>query len=160
MTLTMPAASDILELVELLIGETPVFSIGSGWDLLNPPKGAYITFLQGRDNAVEGAVITDLQATLYMGGKLIMLPEATAQEQLKAHMASEPIVEAVNEVINNMRTLFNNISDNPHVAPTGTFPYLVPEPDDFVGWIHKPGLRVDYTGETELGTATMTLIAP
>ncbi len=160
MTMIMPESAEILDLVELLIGEKPVFSMGNGWDLMAPPQGSYITFLQGRDHAIEGAIITDLPATLYIGGKLIMLPEDAAQEQLKNNEASESVIEAVNEVINNMRTLMNNIDANPQVAPTRTLPYQVPAPEDFVGWIHQPGLRIDYTGETELGTATMILVAP
>ncbi|MBU2501470.1 hypothetical protein KJ682_09095 [bacterium] len=160
MTLTLPSPREVLDLVELLIGEKPVLKEGQGWDLLNPEKGAYITFLQGRDNQVEGAVLTDLAATLYIGANLIMLPKATAMDQMKAGKASEPVIEAVTEVVNNLRTLFNNIDLNPHVAPTATFPYKVPDPDDFVGWVRNPGKRVDYVGETDFGTATLTIIAP
>ncbi len=75
MALTFPKTKDILELVELLIGEKPVFDKGDGWDLNIPADGCYITFLQGKDKAVEGAIITDLPATLYIGGKLILLPD-------------------------------------------------------------------------------------
>ncbi len=160
MTLLLPETKDIMELVELLIDEKPVFKKGQGWDLTEPNPGAYITFLQGRDNAVEGAIITDLAATLYIGGKLILLPEASLKDQFQGGQADEPVVEAMNEVINNLRTLYNNIDLNPHVAPTQTFPYQVPGPDDFVAWILNPSRRVDYVGETHLGPATMTLIAP
>jgi hypothetical protein len=156
----LPETRDIMELVELLIDEKPVFKKGQGWDLTEPNPGAYITFLQGRDNAVEGAIITDLAATLYIGGKLILLPEASLKDQFKGGQADEPVVEALNEVINNLRTLYNNIDLNPHVAPTQTFPYQVPGPDDFVAWILNPSRRADYVGETNFGPATMTLIAP
>ncbi|MBU8869968.1 MAG: hypothetical protein KOO60_03725 [Gemmatimonadales bacterium] len=160
MTLTIPETKEILDLVELLIGEKPVFRQGEGWDLTKPEPGTYITFLQGRDNQVEGAILTDLAAALYIGGKLILLPEATLMDQMKAGEAEEPIVEAVTEVINNMRTLFNNIDLNPHVAPTATFLYQVPAEDDFVAWIINPRKRVDYVGKTTFGQATLTLIAP
>ena len=149
-----------MDLVGLLIDEKPVFKVGEGWDLTQPNPGAYITFLQGRDNAVEGAIITDLPATLYIGGKLILLPEATLMDQFNSGKAEEPVVEAVTEVINNLRTLYNNIDVNPHVAPTQTFPYQVPGPDDFVAWILDPSRRVDYVGDTPFGQATLTLIAP
>ena len=160
MTLTLPETKDVLDLVELLIGEKPVFKPGEGWDLTKSNQGAYITFLQGKDNEVEGAIVTDLAATLYIGGNLILLPEATLREQYHARKADEPVVEALNEVINNLRTLYNAIDLNPHVAPTQTFAYQVPGPDDFVGWILNPGRRVDLVGETSLGKATLTLIAP
>ena len=62
MTLTMPETKEILDLVELLIGEKPVLREGKGWDLTQPMPGAYITFLQARDNQIEGAIITDLAA--------------------------------------------------------------------------------------------------
>ncbi len=160
MTLTLPETKEIMDLVQLLIDEKPIFRIGKGWDLNKPNPGSYITFLQGKDNAIEGAIITDIAATLYIGGKLILLPEATLKEQYDNRKADEPVVEAVTEVINNMRTLYNNIDLNPHVAPTATFEYQVPSEDDFVAWILNPSKRVDYVGETPFGTATMTLIAP
>lgn len=159
MALTFPKTKEILDLVELLIGEKPVFRKGKSWDLSDPEEGCYITFLQGKDKAVEGAIITDLPATLYIGGKLILLPESTLQDQAQNGEAEEPIVEAVTEVINNLRTLFNNIELNPHVAPTKTFPYQVPTEDDYVGWILNPGKRVDYSGDTAYGPATLTLLS-
>ena len=79
---------------------------------------------------------------------------------LNIGQASEPVIEALTEVINNLRTLFNNIDLNPHVAPTATFAYQVPGPQDLVAWVRDPGKRIDYVGETEFGTATLTLIAP
>lgn len=160
MTLTLPDTKEILDLVGLLIDEKPVFRVGQGWDLTKPKPGSYITFLQGRDNAVEGAIITDLAATLYIGGKLILLPDATLMDQFKSGQADEPVIEALTEVINNLRTLYNNIDLNPHVAPTQTFAYQVPGPDDFVAWILNPSKRVDYVGETNFGPATLTLITP
>ncbi len=160
MTLVMPETKEILDLVELLIGEKPVFRQGKGWNLSEPEPGTYITFLQGRDNQVEGAILTDLPAALYIGGKLILLPDATLMDQMNSGEAEEPIIEAVTEVINNMRTLFNKIEVNPHVAPTATFLYQVPAEDDFVAWIINPGKRVDYVGKTIFGQATLTLIAP
>lgn len=160
MSLVFPKQAEIFELIEMLIGEKPLFKRGQGWDLRNPEPGAYITFLQGKDYEVEGAVITDLAATLYIGGKLILLPPASLQSQYYSGEAEESVVEAVTEVINNLRTLFNAIDLNPHVAPTKTFPYQVPAADDFVAWILDPGKRIDYVGKTPYGDGTITLIAP
>ena len=160
MALAFPKQAEIFELIEMLIGERPVFKKGQGFDLSDPPEGCYITFLQGKDYEVEGAVITDLAATLYIGGKLILLPPASMQNQFNSGEAEEPVVEAVTEVINNLRTLFNAIELNPHVAPTKTFPYQVPAADDFVAWILKPGKRIDYVGQTPYGPGTLTFIAP
>ncbi len=160
MSLVFPKQAEILDLIEMLIGEKPVFKRGEGWDLRKPEPGCYITFLQGKDLEVEGAVITDLAATLYIGGKLILLPPVSLQNQFNAGEADEPVVEAVTEVINNLRTLFNAIDLNPHVAPTKTFLYQVPAADDFVAWILEPGKRIDYVGKTPYGNGTITLIAP
>ena len=159
MALTFPKTKEILDLVELLIGEKPIFRKGEGWDLTKPDEGCYITFLQAKDKTVEGAIVTDLPATLYIGGKLILLPESQLANQSQNGEAEEPIVEAVTEVVNNLRTLFNNIDLNPHVAPTRTFEYKVPTPDDLVGWILESEKRVDYVGDTKFGKATLTLIA-
>jgi len=124
----------------------PFFMEEESWDLANPSQGCFITFLQGKDKHVEGAIITDLPATLYMGGKLILLPENTLQDLSATGQADQQVVEAVNEVVNNLSTLFNDIDKNPHVAPTKTFAYDVPSADDHVG-------------ETVCGPATMTLLA-
>ncbi len=159
MALVFPKTKEILDLVELLIGEKPVFRKGEGWDLADPDEGCYITFLQGKNKVVEGAIITDLAATLYIGGKLILLPEANLRDQSQNGEADEPIVEALTEVINNLRTLFNNIEINSHVAPTKTFEYMVPTADDLVGWVLEPTKRIDYVGDTAFGTATLTLVA-
>lgn len=160
MALAFPKQADVFELIEMLIGERPVFKRGQGFDLRNPPAGCYITFLQGNDYEVQGAVITDLAATLYIGGKLILLPPASLQAQFASGVAEDSVIEAVTEVINNLRTLFNAIELNPHVAPTKTFPYQVPADDDFVAWILKPGKRIDYVGETPYGPGLLTFIAP
>lgn len=160
MSLVFPKQAEIFELIEMLIGEKPFFKRGKGWDLREPDRGAYITFLQGKDYEVEGAVITDLAATLYIGGKLILLPPASLQNQFYSGEAEESVVEAVTEVINNLRTLFNAIDLNPHVAPTKTFLYQVPAEDDFVAWVLNPGKRMDYVGQTPYGEGTITLIAP
>ena len=159
MALKFPKAQEILDLMELLIGEKPVFQKGESWDLANPDQDCFITFLQGKDKRVEGAIITDLPATLYMGGKLILLPENTLQDLSARGQADQQVVEAVNEVVNNLRTLFNNIDKNPHVAPSKTFAYQVPSADDYVRWILDPSNRIDYVGETVCGPATMTLLA-
>lgn len=160
MSLVFPRQAEIFDLIEMLIGEKPVFKRGESWDLRKPRPGTYITFLQAKDLDVEGAVITDLAATLYIGGKLILLPPASLRNQFDSGRAEEPVVEAVTEVINNLRTLFNAIDLNPHVAPTKTFPYQVPAADDFVAWILDPGKRIDYMGDTPYGPGTITLIAP
>ncbi len=160
MTLALPKTREVMELVSLLIDEKLILRKGNGWDLNQPNPGACITFLQGRDNVVQGAVLTDLAATLYIGGKLILMPETTLKAQFEGGLADEPVVEAVNEVVNNLRTLYNKIDLNPHVAPTQTFAFQVPGPDDFVVWILNPSQRVDYVWDTALGPATLTLIAP
>lgn len=159
MALALPRTKDVLDLVGLLIGEKTLFVAGESWDLSRPGPGCCITFLQGKTRAVEGAIITDLAATLYIGGKLILLPESMLLDQARLGIADAPVIEAVTEVVNNLRTLFNNIRKNPHVAPTKTFPYQVPSAGDYVAWLLEPTERVDYVGDTPFGRAHLTLLA-
>jgi hypothetical protein len=158
-SLALPRTKEVLEVVELLIGEKPALEPGQSWDLSHPGPGCCITFLQGKTRAIEGAIITDLAATLYIGGKLILLPEATLLDQAQIGAANAPVIEAITEVVNNLRTLFNNIRKNPHVAPTATFPYQVPAAGDYVAWLLKPTERMDYVGDTPFGRANLTLLA-
>ena len=60
MTITLPEKKEVIDLVELLIDEKLKLNTGKTWNLANPAPGSYITFLKGRDNTIEGAIITDL----------------------------------------------------------------------------------------------------
>ncbi len=158
MTITLPESKAVLDLLSMFIGSNPVLRQGQGPDYSCPAPGTYITHLKNAEGAVEGAIITDLAATLYIGGGLIMMPEAGLKDMWASGEASEAILDGVGEIFNNVRALLNKIELNPHVNPTE--PCLLP--GNLAGtddeWIMNPGKRVDLTGPTVFGIGTMTIL--
>lgn len=156
--LTLPDPQAILAFLEEFLGDRPPLDAGEGLDLVNPRAGTYITYLKGPDGAVEGAVVTDLIATLYLGGRLLLLPENALSRMVAAGEASEAVLDGLSEVVNELRGLLNQIAVNPHVTPTEPSRYDVPSPDDEAGWVLAPTRRADFSGATDLGTGYLTIL--
>lgn len=159
MTLTLPQPKAVLDLLSMFIGSRPPLAPGPSLDLAFPLPGTYVTWLKGADGQVEGAIFSDLAASLYLGGELLMMPQPALQEMMKACEASDAILDALGEVFNNVRALLNRIEMNPHVTPTDPVIYEAPDPDGADGWVLKPSRRVDLRGNTTFGPASLTLIS-
>jgi hypothetical protein len=157
-TLTLPEPQAVLDLIEMFIGDRPTLREGEGLKLARPPRGTYITYLKGPDGSTEGAIVTDLNASLYLGGELIMMPPQALAEMHTAGQASEAILDGLGEIFNNLRALLNRIAVNPHVTPTEPQLYQVPTPGDDSGWVLAPSHKVEFSGETDFGTGYLTLL--
>jgi hypothetical protein len=79
------------------------------------------TLVDDKDNEI-GAVLSSLEATVYLGGVLMMLPESELAAQIKRCEPSEDAIAAMAEVCNNLISTFNDVDGNPHVRSI----YLVP----------------------------------
>ena len=86
-----------------------------------------------------GTMIADLEATVRLACKLLMLPEGEVSEQLDASEASEDSVETMSEIFNTMSTTINNIKSNPHVRTT---PLALLDPQEFE-WVKNTKRRID-----------------
>jgi len=140
----------------MFIGSRPPLAPGPSLDLTYPAPGTYVTWLKGADGQVEGAIFSDLAASLYLGGELLMMPQPALQEMMAACEASDAVLDALGEVFNNVRALLNRIEMNPHVTPTDPVIYEAPDPDS---WVLKPSRRVDLRGNTSFGPASLTLLS-
>jgi hypothetical protein len=158
MTLTLPEPKAVLDLLTMFIGDRPPLAPGEGADLRQPTVGTYVTWLKTAEGVVEGAIITDLPASLYLGGGLIMMPEPTLRDMLKEGQASEAVLDGLSEIFNNMRGQLNRIAMNPHVSPTVPAPYAPPAADAPEGWIYGAPKRFDLRGQTAFGPATLTVL--
>lgn len=156
MTLTLPQPKAVLDLLSMFIGSRPPLAPGPSLDLTYPAPGTYVTWLKGADGQVEGAIFSDLAASLYLGGELLMMPQPALQEMMAAGEASDAVLDALGEVFNNVRALLNRIEMNTHVTPTDPVIYEAPDPDS---WVLKPSRRVDLRGNTSFGPASLTLLS-
>jgi len=157
-TLTLPEPKAVLDLLAMFIGDRPPMAPAQGVDLTMPARGTYVSWLTTADGTVEGAILTDLAASLYFGGGLIMMPEGALRDLHKSGEVSEAVLDGLGEIFNNLRGQLNRITQNPHVTPTDPQCYEPPAPDGPRGWLYKPGKRIDLRGQTAFGPATLTLL--
>lgn len=158
MTLTLPEPKAVLDLLAMFLGNRPPLAPGEGTDLKMPPFGTYVSWLKAKDGTIEGAILTDLAASLYIGGGLIMMPEAALMDMMKQGAVSEAVLDGLAEVFNNLRGQVNRIDLNPHVSPTDPEAYDAPVEGAPEAWIYNPGKRIDLRGMTAYGAATLTII--
>lgn len=158
MTLTLPEPKAVLDLLSMFIGGRPPLAPSRGMDLTMPGYGTYVCWLKDADGAVEGAILTDLAASLFIGGGLIMMPEAALREMQNRGEVSEAVLDGLGEIFNNVRGLLNRIKMNPHVTPTDPEPFNPPAVDSQLGWLYTTERRIDLHGHTVFGPATLTLI--
>lgn len=158
MTLTLPEPRAVLDLLSMFIGNRPPLAPAKGLDLTMPAYGTYVSWLKAADGTVEGAILTDLAASLYFGGGLIMMPEAALKDMAKTGEVSAAVLDGLGEIFNNLRGQLNRISMNPHVTPTDPELYDPPAPDGPAGWIYNTPRRIDLHGQTVFGPATLTLL--
>jgi hypothetical protein len=142
----------------MFLGNRPPLAPGEGPNLKQPTFGTYVTWLKTADGTVEGAILTDLSASLYLGGGLIMMPEAALRDMLSEGSVSEAVLDGLSEIFNNMRGQMNRINMNPHVSPTDPVAYEPPADDAPEAWIFSATKRMDLRGQTPYGPATLTLI--
>lgn len=159
MTLTLPEPKAVLDLLEMFIGDRPPLAPGTAPDLTRTSYGTYVCWLKGADGNVEGAFFVDLSAALFIGGGLIMMPEAALTEQFKSGKVSEAVLDGLSEIFNNLRGQLNRIELNPHVTPTDAVLYQPPAEDAPEAWVFQPKGRIDLTGMTAFGIGTLTLLA-
>ncbi len=158
MTLTLPEPKAVLDLLDMFLGQRPPLAPGAGMNLEMPPFGTHVCWLKGADGSTQGAILTDLAASLYIGGGLIMMPEAALRDMQNRGEVSESVLDGLGEVFNNLRGQLNRIDMNPHVSPTDPAPYEAPAADGPEGWIYSAPKRIDLQGHTAFGPTTLTIL--
>jgi hypothetical protein len=157
-TLTLPEPKAVLDLLTMFLGDRPPLAPGEGPDLRQPTFGTYVTWLKAADGTIEGAILTDIAASLYLGGGLIMMPEAALRDMLSVGAASEAVLDGLSEIFNNLRGQMNRINLTPHVSPTEPVVYEPPADGTPEAWIYDAPKRIDLQGPTAFGPATLTLV--
>lgn len=143
--LRLPRAQDFIRCIEQLIGsDVTARESASQLDLASGGK-CYISQLIDDSNRLIGAIVMDLQSTVFLGGTLLMVPEAELNSQVRSRAPSEDSVAASSEVCNALSGSLNNVPDNAHVRTK----YLeVLDAADYP-WLRKP--RVQMTLEDSFG---------
>lgn len=118
---SLPPIQDFQAVLRMLVGEET--------ELMGVPPDASTTFSEETDtwyisqflsdeNEVIGAVLGDITAAIYIGGGLLMMPEASLREQLETQQVEDDIIDALSEVFNNLSSVINEHDGSVHVRTT------------------------------------------
>ena len=159
MTVTLPEVNEVRDLINMILGEnSPLRVTKKAWDLTSLPDGTHITPLCNTDGENRGAVVTNINATLYLGGKLVMMPEARLADHAQRLEVEESIVEAVEEIVNMIRSAFNKQPGNEHMSPRSTRVLDKITADGEFAWMLEPGARLDLAGDCSFGDMRMSIL--
>jgi len=159
MAVTLPEVHEILDIIDMILRDkSPLRVTKDTWDLKTIPAGSYVTRLVNADDEVRGAVITNFNATLYLGGKLVLMPETGLADRALSLEIEDFIVEALEEIINMLRSVFNKQVGNEHVSPQSTQPMVAIAADSDDAWMLEPASRIDLSGNCSFGKLCMAVI--
>ena len=159
MAVYVPETTEILDLLNMILGDnSPLQEVEKAWELDTVPQGTHVTYLCDGDGDKLGAVVTDINGTVYLGGKLIMMHEAGLAGKAASGVVEENLVEAVEEIVNMLRSVFNNQPGSEHVSPLPTRLLETPDADGDDAWLLDPSERLDLQGKCSFGTLRMSFL--
>ena len=106
-TILLPAAKDVREMLEGLVGRTVVVSPGAPVTP-TPDRPVAVAVYVSPEMAVNALCLMDLGASAYTAGGLALLPPGGCQDAVEEDgELSGMLVEALHEVVNVLSALFN-----------------------------------------------------
>ncbi len=143
--LRLPRPQDFIRCIEQLIGsDVTAREAPNPVDVTMGGK-FFISQLIDDNDRLVGAILMDLQATVFLGGTLLMVPEGELNSQVRSRAPSEDSVAASSEVCNALSGSLNNVPDNAHVRTK----YLEAFNLSDHAWLKKP--RVHMSLEDSFG---------
>jgi hypothetical protein len=158
-TVLLPAAKDVREMLEGLVGRTVVVSPGAPVTPA-PDRPVAVAVYVAPDMSVNALCLMDLGAAAYTAASLALLPPGGAQDAVEEDgELSGLLVEALHEVVNVLSALFNTAN-----APHSKLNKLVPDgeevPGDIAGMLAGFN-RLDLTLEIPgYGKGALSLVLP
>ena len=158
-TVLLPAAKDVREMLEGLVGR-PV-TVGTGAPVTPAPdRPVSVAVYVDPHMAINALCVLDLGASAYTGGALALLPPGGCQDAVEEdHELSGIQAEALHEVVNVLAALFNTPG-----APHSKLHKLYPAGDDLPGDIEGmlAGFnRIDVALEVQgYGKGGLSLVLP
>lgn len=141
--LSVPTPTAMQETIAALLGAAVELSE----DLSSPPPAlaelsgpCYICQIIDDQGEIEGLILTDLEATVRLGGSLMMTPVDEIANQIANAEPSEDVVDAAAEIFNNLSGVLNAVEGNKHIKVDTARPLLKSEHS----WLAEPYLRHDF----------------
>lgn len=147
--LRLPRAQEFVRCIEQLIGsEVTAKEVQAPLDITDGDR-LYVSQLIDDSERIVGAIVMDLQATVFLGGTLLMVPEPELNTQVRTRSPSEDSIAASSEVCNALSGSLNNVPDNVHIRTK----YLELLNHAEFAWLKKP--RTQMTLEDSFGGSIM-----
>ncbi|MEM6960598.1 MAG: hypothetical protein AAF550_02500, partial [Myxococcota bacterium] len=108
------------------------------------------------EDVLIGSLVCDIEAGVWLGGTLLMVPEGSIEEQISSKNPSEDVLEALSEVFNTLSSIFNDIEDNPHIRITKLEKF---DPEKYPS-LEQPLERIDLKCTGLAGRIAMLRAAP
>jgi hypothetical protein len=112
----LPTAAEVSACLGTLLGKK--LGVTEERPVKFPPKGKHklwFSRMVDDDNEEVGVIVSDLVATVGLGGGLLMLPPAELESQRAAEAPSDDVISAMDEVANNLSATINRHADGVHV---------------------------------------------
>lgn len=132
--LKLPKPLELVRCIEQLIGgNVSARAVSSQLDVTSN-QTFYVSALIDDEDRVLGAIVMDIMGAVFLGGTLLMVPEAELHAQVRSKSPSEDSMAASSEVCNALSGSINNVADNAHVRTK----YLEPLKLEDYPWLKKP----------------------
>jgi hypothetical protein len=158
-TVLLPAAKDVREMLEGLVGRTVVVSPGAPVTPAADRPVAVAVYVSP-EMAVNALCLMDLGAAAYTGGALALLPPGGCQDAVEEDgELSDMLVEALHEVVNIVSALFNT-PGAPHSKLHKLYAPGEDVPGDLAGMLagfNRIDLAIDIQG---YGKGGISLVLP
>ena len=158
-TILLPAAKDVREMLEGLVGRTVVVSPGAPVTP-TPDRPVAVAVYVSPEMAVNALCLMDLGASAYTAGGLALLPPGGCQDAVEEDgELSGMLVEALHEVVNVLSALFNT-PGAPHSKLHKLYAPGEEVASDLVGMLaafNRVDLTIDVQG---YGKGGMSLVIP
>ena len=158
-TVLLPAAKDVREMLEGLVGRTVVVSPGAPVTPAADRPVAVAVYVSP-EMAVNALCLMDLGAAAYTGGALALLPPGGCQDAVEEDgELSGMLVEALHEVVNIVSALFNT-PGAPHSKLHKLYAPGDDVPGDLAGMLagfNRIDLAIEIQG---YGKGAMSLVLP
>ena len=159
MAVCMPSFHEVLRtLADIIGGQSMLRRADEAWSLDRIPEGTQVTYMCNESGDRLAAVVSDINATVYLGGKLILMPENSMIKMAGCRYVDETLADAFEEVLNMTRSVFNQQEGSEHLTPEPMQALPNPRSDDCEPWLQNPTERLDLIGDGPLGTMRIAFL--
>ncbi|MEI9937575.1 MAG: hypothetical protein WDO69_10185 [Pseudomonadota bacterium] len=133
----LPPAAEVAACLSALLGRK--IGVREKHPVTFPPKQVgpcWLSRLVDNEGNEVGAIVTDLAATIGLGGTLMMFPAEQLEAQRKEGAPTEEVISAMDEVANNLSATINQQPEGLHVRVKSLEPFTL----DTLDWSGRPAL--------------------